>query len=468
MDISEPPGVFSSLDRLPWSAWHLRMIIALGITWLLDGLEGSLGGSLAGALKQPKSQGGLGLNDAQLGLSSSLYLIGAVCGALLFGYMADRLGRRKLFFWTLILYALATASTSVAWNLSSFTFFRILTGAGIGGEYAAINSAIDELMPARLRGRIDLWINGTFWLGIVLGSLVTVWLLGFRSIGAIAPWRLAFYSGIPIVIVVLLMRRVVPESPRWLVSQGLRADAERVLDQIELEVSGVLGDKELSLPAAIPPPQKADIAQMLSARYRSRTFFSLTLMVAQAFFYNSVFFSLPLVLLRFYGASANQLGPSFVPIALANFAGPLLLGHLFDRIGRRKMIALTYSLAGLGLLFSGLMFLKAKLDLHSQIAMWSMIFFFASTAASSAYLTVSEIFPQSIRASAIAIFYALGTLSGGVSGPLVFGHLIGGGHRSSLFFGYVAGALGMVIAGIVALYWGIDAEGKTLEQLVVE
>ena len=454
------------LDRLPWSNWHLRVVIALGITWLLDGLEGSLGGSLAGALKTDRVHGGLALTDAQLGLSSSFYLAGAVIGALIFGYLADRYGRRRLFFWTLILYLCATAATGLSWNLASFTFLRILTGAGIGGEYAAINSAVDELMPARLRGRVDLWINGTFWLGIILGSIVSVALLSSNLFAGKADWRFAFCSGVPIGLIVLFMRRFIPESPRWLLTQNREADAERVVTSIELQIAATTPlPSKVFAPFLERPKSSPGLLILLSPAYRRRTVLCFFLMAAQAFFYNSVFFSLSLVLLRFYGASTEDVGYFFIPIAVTNFLGPLLLGRFFDTIGRRRMVSATYCLSGIILFASSWLFLQGRLNANTQVMWWAAAFFFASTAASSAYLTASEVFPQQIRSTAIAIFYAFGTLAGGVSGPLIFGYLSGQDHRNSLFVGYAFGAAIMIAAGIAQAIWGVDAEGKSLEDL---
>ncbi len=456
------------LDRLPWSRWHQRVIAALAITWLLDGLEGSLGGSLAGALKDSAA---LGFTDAQLGLSSTCYLMGAVVGALVFGYLADRFGRRRLFSATLILYLISTAATGLSWNLFSFTVFRILTGAGIGGEYAAINSAIDELIPARLRGRIDLGINATFWLGIILGSIVSSLFLSSRIFGKQLGWRVAFFTGVPLGIVVLLMRRYLPESPRWLLTRGRREEAEAATQQIELEVV-----RETGPLTVVTEFVRLDIhtkglirrlVGLLTGTYRTRALLCFALMASQAFFYNSVFFSLSLVLLRYYGVSAQQVGYYFIPIAIMNFLGPMILGRLFDSLGRRQMICATYVLSGLILLASSWLFLNGRLGIHSQIAWWSATFFFASCAASSAYLTVSEVFPQNMRASSIAFFYAFGTLAGGAFGPLIFGHLIGSGSRTPLYWGYVSGAAVMILAGVAQAVWGVASECKPLEALAI-
>jgi MFS family permease len=456
------------LDRLPWSQWHARVVAALSVTWLLDGLEGSLGGSLAGALK---NSSGLGFSDGQLGLSSSFYLGGAIAGALLFGYLADRFGRRRLFTWTLLLYVCATAATGLSWNLLSFTLFRVLTGAGIGGEYAAINSAVDELVPARLRGRINLFINGTFWVGIVLGSTVSAVFLHPYVFGQTLGWRAAFLTGVPIGIIVLWMRRYIPESPRWLIGHGQLETAQKVMLDIESNVEGTgrrLGPVHTftRITTWQQPITQRMVALLRSRVYRTRAFLCLGLMAAQAFFYNSVFFSLGLVLLRYYGVPADRLGYYFIPIALGNFVGPVLLGPLFDIIGRKWMIAGTYSAAAAALLVASWQFNRGGLNVNSQIVWWAVTFFFASTAASSAYLTVSEVFPQEVRASSIAFFYGFGTLAGGVFGPLIFGLLIGSGSRSALFLGYAVGAAVMLFAGLAQAIWGTAAERRPLESLI--
>jgi MFS family permease len=456
------------LDRLPWSRWHLRVIVALAVAWLLDGLEGSLGGSLAGALKRADT---LAFSDAQLGLSSSIYLAGAVTGALLFGYLTDRYGRRRLFSWTLLLYLCATAATGLSWSLYSFTLLRFLTGAGIGGEYAAINSAIDELVPARLRGRIDLWINGTFWLGIILGSFVATAFLSPNVFGSRLGWRVAFCSGLPLGLAVLWMRRYIPESPRWLISRGKLREAEAVVVEIEASVEQQTGPlAPVYAHTQVPGCGESRDAQgrvfaLLTGAYRGRALLCFALMAAQAFFYNSVFFSLALVLLRYYGVSTERVGLCFVPIACTNFLGPILLGPLFDSVGRRRMIAATYCMSGVVLLASSVLFHQGALSVVTQVAWWAGAFFFASTAASSAYLTVSELFPQQVRATCIALFYAFGTLAGGVFGPLVFGHLTGSTSRTPLLVGYAAGAAVMIAAGVAQAIWGVAAERKPLEAL---
>jgi MFS family permease len=449
------------LDALPWNHWHVRFIIALGITWLLDGLEGSLGGSLAGALE---SRGGLSLTDAQLGLSSSIYLGGAVIGSIVLGVLADRFGRRKIFFWTLLGYLCATVASGMAWNLTSFTLCRFFTGAGIGGEYAAVNSAVDELIPARLRGRVDLAINGTFWIGIVFGSIVSGALLSNRMMPAALGWRVAFLSGLPIGLLVLALRQNVPESPRWLLAHGRTHEAMKVLCEIE----GSSGPTAMAFDDETPRPHTVGLLEtirLLIGPYRKRATVCMCLMTAQALFYNSVFFSLTLVLMRYYGAPASRIGYVFLPIAFANFLGPLLLGGLFDTIGRRPMIGGSFIVSGVLLIAGGLLFWHGMLNIVSQVICWCIIFFVASASASAAYLSASELFPQEVRASAIALFYAAGTLLGGTSGPLLFGKIVGSGSRGLLFSGYCAGAVAMITAGLVQTIWGIAAEGRSLESL---
>jgi MFS family permease len=451
------------LDALPWSRWHVRFVVALGITWLLDGLEGSLGGSLAGALK---SSDGLSLSDAQFGLSSSIYLAGAVLGSIILGLLADRFGRRKIFFWTLLGYLCATTATGMAWNLASFTVFRFFTGVGIGGEYAAVNSAIDELIPARLRGRVDLAINGTFWIGIVIGSVVSGAFLSGRFVSTAHGWRLAFLSGLPIGLLVLALRRNVPESPRWLLGHGRTREAAEVMRAI-----GGQSGEETNLPDREPQlPHRSGLLEtfrLLTGPYRKRATVCMCLMTAQALFYNSVFFSLTLVLMRYYGTPPSRVGYTFLPIACANFLGPLLLGRFFDTVGRIKMTGGSFIASGVFLLIGGILFWLGLLNSMSQIACWCAIFFVASASASAAYLNASELFPQEVRASAIALFYAAGTLLGGVSGPLLFGRIVGGGSRGLLLAGYAAGAAAMIGAGLVQSIWGTAAEGRSLESLQV-
>lgn len=454
------------LDRLPWSGWHVRVVAALGITWMLDGLEGGVGGALSGALKQRDT---LGFSDAQLELSSTFYLAGTVVGALVFGYLADRYGRRKLFLWTLAVYVCATTATACSWNLLTFTICRTLTGAGIGGEYSAITSAVDELIPARMRGTVDMVINSTFWIGVMLGTLVAVGFLSPHVFGLRLGWRMAFFAGLPIAVAVLFLRRGLPESPRWLLTHGDPDGAEHVMRGIEATVRAEMG----ALPRVSTRVSVArgshhlvrNTAQLFTGRHRSRAWLCLGLMVAQSFFYNSVFFASTLVLIRFYGVSAQHAGYLFLPIALANFLGPALLSRLVDSVGRRIVISASLILTGVVFFLSSFLFYTGRLGTVSQVVWWAVAFFFAASSAGSAYLTTSELFPQQVRATAISFFYAAGTLFGGVMGPAVFGMLLNSGARAPIFHGYVASSVAMMLAGVAQAVWGVAAEGKTLEEL---
>jgi MFS family permease len=457
-------NVPARLDRLPWTRWHWTVVIALGITWLLDGLETTMGGAFVGVLKDPKA---LGLSDAEIGLTATGYMAGAVLGALVFGYLTDRLGRRKLFFLTLMLYLAATAASAFSWNFWSFTLFRAFTGAGIGGEYAAINSAVDELIPARVRGRVDLIINATFWIGAGLGSLGSIVLLHLHSVPPTLSWRFGFGIGSVLGLGVLLMRRFVPESPRWLLTHGFKDEAERVVDEIEQHaVHRNLPEptETIRLRVRHSTPWR-EIFDNMFRKYRERSILGFTLMIAQAFFYNAVMFTYGLVLLRYYNVPAASIGYYLLPLAAGNFLGPLLIGHLFDTVGRRRMIFLTYSISGTLLAVTAWLFLHDLITVHEQALAWSVIFFVASAAASSAYLTVSEIFPLEIRALAISLFYACGTLLGGVGAPALFGYLIGAGSREYLFWGYLAAAALMILAGFEELLHGVAAEGMSLESV---
>lgn len=457
----------SRLDRLPWSRWHLLVVVALGITWLLDGLEANLAGSLAGILKRHDT---LGFSDAQLGLSGTYYLLGSVLGALAFGYLTDRLGRKKLFSITLVLYLSATLATAFSWNFASFTLFRALTGAGIGGEYAAVNSAVDELIPARLRGYVDLLVNSTFWIGAALGSGASLVLLDTGILSPTYSWRLAFGIGAGIGIVVLFMRQYVPESPRWLIIHGRTAEANRTVEQIESQISAQTGQElpEWTGSIKIVARESTPLIEIWDALVRKnsgRSVLGFVLMVTQAFFYNAVLFTYGLVLLRYYGVPAERLGLFLVPLALGNFIGPLTIGRLFDTLGRKFMISGTYIASGILLALTAWLFEAGVLTALTQAICWSIIFFVASSASSAAYLTVSEVFPLEIRAVAISVFYAFGTLAGGVAGPALYGYIVGTGSRTLLFWGYLAGAAAMIIGGLTEVWLGVNAEGKSLEDV---
>jgi len=453
------------LDRLPWGRFHTFVVVALGITWILDGLEVTLAGSLAGALRDSPA---LQLTSVQVGLAGSIYIAGAVVGALFFGWLTDRLGRKKLFFITVAVYATATIATAFSWNFLSFALFRFFTGAGIGGEYAAINSTIQELIPARVRGWTDLVINGSFWIGAAIGAGASIVLLNPTFIDPEFGWRLAFFIGGALGFLIFIMRFWLPESPRWLITHGRPDEADAIISSIENDMRRAGHE----LPPVEGPPirMKARRYTPLREVYRhlfvhqpQRTFVGFALMGAQAFFYNAIFFTYALVLTDFYGISANQVGWYILPFAAGNFLGPLLLGRLFDTIGRRPMIMLTYFMSGVLLAITGYLFAQELLSAREQTAAWMVIFFFASAAASSAYLTVSETFPLELRALAIAFFYAVGTGIGGAIGPWLFGVLIDTGSRTSLFGGYLLGAALMIGAAAVMWRWGIAAERKPLE-----
>ena len=455
------------LDRIPWSRWHWLIVVTLGATWILDGLEVTLAGSLGGILTRRET---LGLTDTEVGATATCYLAGAVIGALLFGYGTDRFGRKKLFFITVAVYLIGTALSAFSWNFASYAFFRAVTGAGIGGEYAAINSAIDELIPARLRGRVDLMINGSYWVGAALGSGATLILLDPNRFPISLGWRFAFGIGATLGLVVILFRRWIPESPRWLMIHGRNAEAEAIVDEVERRIVGDPG----TLPAHDSPPTRIrtrthtpwrEIWNAVAHEHRHRSFLGFVLMTTQAFFYNAIFFTYALVLMRFYRVPEQSVGLYLLPFAVGNFFGPLVLGHLFDTIGRKKMIAATYGISGILLALTGWVFEAGLLTAQTQTLAWMIIFFVASAAASSAYLTVSEIFPLEIRAFAIAIFYAVGTLTGGVFAPLLFGWIIQTGSKSALFAGYLAAAVLMIAGAIVELWIGVAAERRPLEDV---
>ncbi|MGH7114880.1 MAG: MFS transporter [Stellaceae bacterium] len=454
------------LDRLPWTGFHSLVVAALGITWILDGLEVTLAGSIAGALQQSPV---LHFSAAEVGAVGSAYLAGAVSGALLFGYLTDRLGRRKLFFVTLGVYLIGTAATAASWSFASFAAFRFLTGAGIGGEYAAINSAIQEFVPARFRGRTDLAVNGSFWLGAALGAGGAVTVLQPGWLPPDVGWRAAFGIGAVLGLGILLLRRHIPESPRWLMLHDRLGEAESVIAAIERRAGeGALPAAPASGRIRLAVSSRARVGRMMLAilrDYPRRALLGLVLMAAQAFFYNAIFFSYALVLTRFYGVHSAAVGWYILPFALGNFVGPLVLGPLFDTLGRKPMICATYALSGVLLAIVGWLFREGRLDAAQLTACWTLIFFFASAAASAAYLTVSESFPLEARALAIALFYALGTATGGVVAPWLFGTLVGTGERGAVFAGYLVGAGLMIVAALTEFAIGIKAERRSLEDV---
>jgi len=459
-------SVPNRLDRLPWSRWHWLIVTGLGITWVLDGLEVTLAGAIGGVLKES-----LHISDAQVGTTATFYLIGAVIGALGFGYATDRLGRKKLFTITLLVYLTATLLTAFSWNFWSYALFRACTGMGIGGEYAAINSAIDELIPARVRGHVDLVINSTYWIGAALGAGATVFLLGGNLISPSLGWRFAFVLGALLGVIIIFVRHFIPESPRWLMTHGQEEEAERIVSEVEKQVKQETlqglpepDNKPLKIAVRDHTPWR-EICRHILIDQRRRSLLGLTLMVAQAYFYNAIFFTYALLLVRYYQVPAGAVGRYLLPFALSNVIGPVVIGKLFDTVGRKPMIVITYLLSGVLLAISAWLFARGALTATTQTVAWSLIFFVASCAASSAYLTVSEVFPLEIRALAISLFYAIGTLVGGVGAPALFGVLIGSGSRMQVFWGFVSASVLLVIAAAVEAVLGIKAERQSLESI---
>ncbi|MBZ3901047.1 MFS transporter [Streptomyces scabiei] len=462
-------AVPARLDRLPWSRWHWTVVIGLGTVWILDGLEVTVVGNIAGRLSEEGS--GLPISSAQVtGMAAALYVAGACAGALFFGHMTDRFGRKKLFMVTLVVYLAATALTAVSFSTWWFFLFRFLTGFGIGGEYAAINSAIDELIPSKYRGRVDIVINGSFWLGAIGGSLLSIVALNTDLFPANVGWRLTFALGVVLGLVILLVRRNVPESPRWLLIHGREHEAERLVDQVEERVEEEKG-------SALPPPDREMtihqrgavgfglIARTVFSRYRRRAVLGFSLFIGQAFLYNAITFGFGAILTTFYDVPTSDTGYYFAFIAAGNFMGPLLLGKLFDTVGRRIMISGTYLLSGVLLFVTAWLFSRGSLDEVTLTACWCVVLFFASAGASSAYLTVSEVFPMETRAMAIAFFYALGTAAGGISGPLIFAELTESGVVADTVLAFRIGAGLMCAAGLVAAFLAVRAERRSLEDI---
>ena len=456
------------LDRLPWGRFHTLVVVALGIAWVLDGLEVTLAGSVASALQASPV---LHFSASEVGFASSSYLAGAVIGALVFGWMTDRFGRKLLFFVTLSVYVLSAAATAFAWDLASFCLFRFLTGAGVGGEYSAVNSTIQEMIPARYRGWTDLAVNGSFWFGGALGAASAIFLLDPLRFDPEIGWRLAFFIGSALGLVVFFVRTWVPESPRWLVIHGREAEAERIVDEIESglrEHGAVFQDASELKPMRLRPRSHTPLREVfrtIFVTYRTRALVGLTLMSAQAFFYNAIFFTYALVLTKFYRVPPQDVGSQILPFALTNALSPFILGRLFDTIGRKPMIVFTYAASALLLAGGGFLFAHDRLGATQQMLAWMLVFFLASPAAGAAYLTVSEIFPVEIRALAIAVCYAVGTAVGGVGAPFLLGSLIETGSRWSVFSGYLLGSGLMILAALIELVWGVAAERRPLEEV---
>ncbi|MFE7745041.1 MFS transporter [Nocardia sp. NPDC057455] len=458
------------LDRLPWSRWHWMIVIGLGSVWILDGLEVTVVGSVAARLSQPGS--GLNITAAQVsGLAAAMYVAGAGSGALFFGWLTDRFGRKKLFLITLAVYLFATSMTALSFSMWWFVFFRFLTGFGIGGEYAAINSAIDELIPKQYRGRIDIVINGTYWLGAVGGALLSIVALDTDLFPPNVGWRLTFALGAVFGLVILLVRRHVPESPRWQFIHGHEDDAERTVTAIEERVrtdSGTaltdVSDQRIQIRQRRSISFR-EIAAVMVRRYPRRGVLGLSLFIGQAFLYNAITFNYALILSRSFGIPDDRVGYYFAVLCFGNFLGPLLLGKLFDTVGRKPMIAGSYLGSAVLLLGTAWLFAGGHLTATTLTACWTAVLFVASCGASAAYLTVSEIFPMETRAMAIAFFFAIGTVAGGVAGPLVFAELTADGEPGKTALAFVIGALAMFAAGLVELAYGVRAEGRSLEEL---
>ena len=459
------------IDRLPWAPFHTRMVVALGTAWVLDGLEITIAGAVAGVLTEDAT---LGLSATQVGAIATVYLLGEVFGALVFGRLSDALGRKNLFIVTLGVYLFGNALTAFTWGNSTaaLTFLyltRFIAGAGIGGEYAAINSAIDEMIPAKYRGRVDIAVNGTYWAGAILGTLGTFILLNQISLDI--GWRIGFLVGPIVGIAIWRLRRHLPESPRWLVMHGREEDAESSIAFIEREVeqSGrTLPPVDESKAIEVKSTERhgyISLVRVLFSRYPSRSVLGASLMITQSFLYNAIFFTYTLVLTKFYRVDAADAPLYLIAFAVGNLAGPLILGHLFDTVGRKKMIAGTYILSGVLLAGTAVLFNAGALTATTQTICWCVIFFFASAGASAAYLTVSEIFPLEVRAQAIAVFFAIAQCFGAIA-PIFYASLIGEGEDpSKLFIGYLIGAGVMIVGGVVEIVLGVAAEQQSLEDV---
>jgi MFS family permease len=460
------------MDRLPWTRFHWLVVVGLGVSWILDGLEIQIVSLVSPILAMPDT---LGLSTGQVGFLASMYLIGEVVGALFFGRLTDKLGRKKLFIVTLAIYLIGSGLGGFAWNYWSLLICRFIAGTGIGGEYTAINSAIDELIPSHYRGRVDIAVNGTYWGGAAIGSGLGLYLFS-NHVPIDWGWRIGFFIGPVLGLIIIFLRRSIPESPRWLMTHGRNDEAERTVDEIEqrVEAQGVKiepVDESKALEVTEPPRLGLlELTKVFFGKYPRRSIYGFTMMVTQAFLYNAIFFSYALVLSVFYKIDSGSIPYYFFPFAAGNLLGPLLLGHLFDVVGRRKMILLTYGISSVLLLISAWLFDQGSLTATTQTLFWCVIFFFASAGASSAYLTVSEIFPLELRGQAISYFFALSQGAGGVVAPFLFGHLIGGANNAHvkpgpLAWGYVIGAAIMLIGGLVAWFIGVDSERKSLEDI---
>jgi MFS family permease len=459
------------IDRLPWSPFHSRLVAALGVAWILDGLEITVASGVGDLLTHPDT---LALSSAEVGAIASVYLVGEVAGALFFGRLSDKLGRRNLFIITLAVYLIGSGLTAFTLGsgpgwLAYLYLTRFIAGAGIGGEYAAINSAIDELIPSRYRGRVDIGVNGTYWAGAIIGTLGTYIIL--HSFEPSLAWRLGFLLGPVLGLVIIFVRRNLPESPRWQVMNGRTEEAEKSITFIEKEVEAAgkkLPPVDQSKMMELTPADDIGyvaLTRVLFRDYPTRSIYAATLMITQSFLYNAIFFTYSLVLGKIYGVPSENQALYLIGFCIGNLLGPLLLGHFFDTIGRKKMISGTYILSGALLAFSAVLFNAGALTAFTQTLTWCVIFFFASAGASAGYLTVSEIFPLEVRAKAIAVFFAIAQCFGAL-GPIIYGALIGDGSNPfNLFIGYLVGAVVMIIGGLVTIVFGVAAEGKSLEDI---
>lgn len=453
------------MDRLPWTKFHWSVVVGLGVSWILDGLEIQI-------VSNAGFKADLGLSNQEVASLGSVYLIGQVVGALVFGRMSDRLGRRKLFILTLAIYLIGSGIAGLAQDWWFLAVFRFVAGLGIGGEYAAINSAIDELIPSKYRGHVDIAINGTYWGGAALGAAANIYLLDTAYFAENVGWRIGFFLGPVLGIAIIFLRRHIPESPRWLMTHGKEQEADETVARIEAEVERESGRKLEPVPDSkaltVTPMDRVGfltIARVLLKQYPTRTLVGATMMITQAFLYNAIFFTYALVLTSFFGLKTSETSVYFFPFAIGNLLGPIILGRFFDTWGRRQMIFLTYLVSGLVLATSAFLFRADAISATVQVVFWCVSFFFASAGASSAYLTVSEIFPLELRSQAISYFFALAQVFGALA-PTIYGAFIGeGASREPLFWGYLLGSAVMIIGGVVALVFGVDAARKGLEDI---
>ncbi|MHB1955561.1 MAG: MFS transporter [Sulfobacillus sp.] len=457
------------MDRLPWSRFHWLVIVGLGVSWILDGLEIQIVSSVSPVLQNRAT---LGLTSVDVGLVGTAYFLGEVIGALVFGRLTDMLGRKRFFLWTLLLYLVASGLAGLSPTLWVLLTFRFLAGAGIGGEYVAINSAIDELIPPPHRGRVDIAINGTYWAGAMIGAALSIPLLNPHILPINVGWRLSFFIGPLIGLIIIYVRRFIPESPRWLMTHGRLEEARRTVAEIEQKIRarGVklepVPNSKATVVTGHGTVSYAQIARTMFRKYPSRSFLGLSMMVTQSFLYNAIFFSYALVLAHFYHVAPDHIGYYFFPFAVGNLAGPLLIGNLFDTVGRRKMILFTYGMSAILLAVSAWLFHQGVLNATTQTLLWCAVFFLASAGASSAYLTVSEIFPLELRSQAISFFFAISQLVGGVAAPTIFASLIGNGTNvGPLTIGYYIGAAIMFGGGIIGWFFGVNAERQALEDI---